>query len=257
MSLKGQKFSVVLMVDMQPDPGNKTMQVNYENRLKCVRSCSLKLLTYFSNKVSEDNFQWGFKFFNSVSSSVGDRWGFENFTLRNFELFESRLEEKFETECMKRESLHRSAAKLMTSEYDNTPRSSRLSSGPKSSSLEDDDRSSLLKTGLKEICHDFSWEMSDPNSPTKSTARQRDKRRSGKIDTSSVNLVFVFSHCPHSLEDLRRFAECDGSNLTAVLYSFLPAYILKEFRDRRKIHLSWVDVSSVKPDNFRKVFTYV
>ena len=256
MSVKGQKFSVVLMVDMQPDPGNNTIQANYEHRLRCVRSCSLKLLTYFSNKVTEDNFQWGFKFYNSVSNNMGDRWGFESFTLKNFELFESRLEEKFESECMKRESLHRCAAKLMTSEYDNTPTTSRSQALTRNSNhkhIDDDDRSSKLKIGLKEICQDFSWEIFDPNSPTKAT-RSKDKRRSGKTETSCANLVFVFSPCPHSMEDLRKFADCDGSNLKTVLYSFLPVFLLKEFSDKRKITLSWVDVSTMKSNNFREVF---
>lgn len=249
-----QRCHVVAMVDLRPDSLDKDMEQNFERRLNYVRSCCLKLLTYFSNKVpssTDDSFQWGFKFYNSVTPSKGDRWGFESFTSKTFELFESRLEERFEQECMKRDSIRRSCAKLMTEEYDNTPRA-RLPRGPSKVLCppDDDDRSSQLKTGLKQVCEDFMWEVSDPNSPN-SNKQARNRRRTATAESSSQNILLVFSSCPHSMDDLKRFAECDGKNLNAVLYSFMPDILVKELHVKRKIKLYWIDISSVqeKPDS--------
>ncbi|NXF79201.1 TICRR protein, partial [Sclerurus mexicanus] len=116
-------------------------------------------------------------------------------------------------------------------------------------------RAALTHGGLKETLLDFQWDPPEIASPTKPPRRSRRTRPAGPEPPEAppegfVNAVFLFSPCPHSRRELRRFVS--GSDAPSspgepplaqeLAEKFLPRSV-QELLAEQKITLFWVDTA--------------
>ncbi|NWR31007.1 TICRR protein, partial [Tachuris rubrigastra] len=116
-------------------------------------------------------------------------------------------------------------------------------------------RAALTHSGLKETLLDFQWDRPEIASPAKPPRRSRRTGSAGPEPPEAppegfVNAVFLFSPCPHSRRELRRFVSgsdapfSPGEPPTAqeLAEKLLPKSV-QELLAEQKITLFWVDTA--------------
>ncbi|XP_030353253.1 treslin isoform X2 [Strigops habroptila] len=184
---------------------------------------ALRLLTQLCCRFGLPRLRWAFRFFDSLGGRGGASrgGGFRPPGPRAWVRFEEELAERFGT---------RGPGAVLP--------------GPAS-------RAALTHHGLKETLLDFQWDRPEIASPTKPLRRSR---RTGPAAAEPpegfVNAVFLFSPCPRSRRDLRRFVS--GSDAVAspadppaaqeLAEKLLPRSV-QELIAEQRIALFWVDTA--------------
>ncbi|KAM6257396.1 treslin [Porphyrio hochstetteri] len=190
---------------------------------------AIRLLNHLSCRFGPSRLRWAFRFFDSLGGRGGASrgGGFRQPGPRAWARFEEELAERFGA---------REPAAVLP--------------GPAP-------RAALTHGGLKETLLDFQWDRPEIASPAKPL---RGSRRAGLAageppenqapPEGFVNAVFLFSPCPHSLRELRRFVS--GSDAAP---SPLELPVAQELADKllprsvqeliadQKITLFWVDTA--------------
>ena len=227
MDSEQSRYQLVFLVDE-----NSKDRTNYrvDRYVNTVRSTVLKLLTHFSNVVREDvkQLQWSYKFYESHSSKGRpiQKYVFKEFNHGTFEEFENDLELRIQQPrpgdigwtC------YQSAVQQSQDPMEGDP-------------LEN------LTTALREITFEYPWDRPDILSPVKPVRRAKAKHKrpsfsQGHDDTGKHNLLFLFTPCPKSTSDLKRFADCDDSG--GLLKSILPKHLYLHFCHQNKIRMFWM-----------------
>jgi hypothetical protein len=233
MSFEEDVIQIAFMVDLQ------SYKKNQENELACqkvanqIRLSALKLLTHFCRafshtKTSSQNLRWGYTFYNSCSlASPNVRSDFKEFNLKNFDIFESDIEDKLENERMMEEGSVAKGGRCC---------------------------SEATKYGLMDLSNDFPWGRPEIMSPVRPSQKKKFQPQKQKAWT---NISFVFTHCPHSEEDVtdfmygpvgKRTDEEDTSTVTAkhILNKITTPPLLQAICDSKRIRIFLVDLT----DNF-------
>ncbi|KAM8997192.1 treslin [Ara ararauna] len=187
---------------------------------------ALRLLTQLCCRFGLPRLRWAFRFFDSLGGRGGASrgGGFRPPDPRAWARFEEELAERFGARGL-----------------------GAVLPGPAS-------RAALTHHGLKETLLDFQWDRPEIASPTKPLRRSR---RTGPEPPEScappegfVNAVFLFSPCPRSRRDLRRFVS--GSDAAAspadppaaqeLAEKLLPKSV-QELIAEQRIALFWVDTA--------------
>ena len=182
-----------------------------------VRLSTLKLLTYFANKDDTrcgwDKIKWGYKFYNKKTNSM--RHNFRDLNHKTFEQYEKDL-----CDCFKN---------VQSKEIND--RSASCHHGGVN----------ILGRVCRELLHDFQWDRPDISSPVR-----KPRRSLVEEETGPINVVFMFSKCPRSKEDLESYL--GGSELnenpSVFLHKFMPHQLYRQFYENTKIRLFWVDTGS-------------
>ncbi|XP_064619989.1 treslin-like [Lineus longissimus] len=231
MSFDGDVFQIAFMVDLQSYKRNKENELACQQVANQIRLSALKLLTHFcqvfsQTKTSSHNLRWGYTFYNSCSlASPNVRSDFKEFNLKNFDVFESDVEERLENERMMEEG--------------------SISKGVRC-------RSEATKYGLMDLSNDFPWGRPEIMSPVRPS---RHKKAQPKAQ-GWKNISFVFSHCPNTEEDIgsfmygpvgKQFEEdvANSSNIKAkdVLNRITTPPLLREICDGKRIRIFLVDLT--------------
>ncbi|NXG26471.1 TICRR protein, partial [Grallaria varia] len=187
----------------------------------------LRLLTLLGCRFGLARLRWAFRFFDSLGGRGGASrgGGFRPPGPGAWERFEEELAERFGA---------RGASATLP--------------GPAP-------RAALTHSGLKETLLDFQWDRPEIASPAKPPRRSRRTGPAGPQPPEAppegfVNAVFVFSPCPHSRRELRRFVS--GSDAPSspgepplaqeLAEKFLPRSV-RELLAEQKITLFWVDTA--------------
>ncbi|XP_033922317.1 treslin isoform X2 [Melopsittacus undulatus] len=190
---------------------------------------ALRLLTQLCSRFGLPRLRWAFRFFDSLGGRGGASrgGGFRPPGPRAWARFEEELAERF-------------GARGVGSGLP----------GPAS-------RAALTHHGLKETLLDFQWDRPEIASPTKPLRRSRrtgpaaaEPPESRAPPEGFVNAVFLFSPCPRSRRDLRRFVS--GSHAAAspadppaaqeLAEKLLPKSV-QELIAEQRIALFWVDTA--------------
>ncbi|NXG09925.1 TICRR protein, partial [Sakesphorus luctuosus] len=199
----------------------------------------LRLLTLLGCRFGLARLRWAFRFFDSLSGRGGASrgGGFRPPGPRAWERFEEELTERFGAR------------------------------GPSTALPGPAPRAALTHSGLKETLLDFQWDHPEIASPAKPPRRSRRTGPAGPeppeaLSEGFVNAVFLFSPCPHSRRELRRFVS--GSDAPSspgelplaqeLSEKFLPKSV-QELLAEQKITLFWVDTAertqlNEAPDHF-------
>ncbi|XP_056202912.1 treslin [Falco biarmicus] len=190
---------------------------------------ALRLLNYLGCRFGLPRLRWAFRFFDSLGGRGRASWG------GGFRPPGPGAWARFEEELGERFGARRPAAVLP---------------GPAP-------RAALTHQGLKETLLDFQWDRPEIASPTKPLRRsRRTELAAGEPPESQapsegfVNAVFLFSPCPHSRRELRRFvsgsdAPSSPGEPTAaqeLVEKLLPRSV-RELIAEQKITLFWVDTA--------------
>ncbi|XP_006258142.3 treslin isoform X1 [Alligator mississippiensis] len=211
--------NVVLLLDTASPAPKQQLQLG-----------SLRILNYLGCKFGLAKVRWGFKFFDSLgsrgrASRVGD---FRELGPRSWEDFEEELETRFGMQSCK----------------------SHLP-GPVPRAL-------ITQTVLKETLLDYQWDRPEITSPTKPVLRSQKSKllvapdeplESHMPSEGFVNLIFLFSPCPHSQRELLQFVSgnevrscCELPTPQEVAEKLLPRRV-REMITGQKIALYWVDTA--------------
>jgi len=235
MSTNSSKIVFLIDQCLKIDNGEKIHSP--EHVINIVRICVLKILSYFSNdrnpaaSAAETNracrLEWDVTYFRGESRRFRDKPRFREFTLKDFEAFETDLE-----------------TRLFPTLY-----SAVSSAVDESQHVFEDGESDVLdslKRALRSLAHDYSWDRPDILSPVKlSRARctlsdRRKFLRTAPVEStdSKQNFAFVVAKCPRDADDL----DISVLDSSAVLRSFLPFDLRQQFVDSLGIRLFWVDI---------------
>lgn len=238
-------YQLVFLVDLSTGIPEGEDDSKSERVLSSIRVSCLKLLTYFASKHNNRGFKedfklrWGFKFYNSVSLTLQvEKYNFHEFTLNSYQEFEKELEKRFECERLKSHGLVKVEGHSVNDHKVEGP------------VRDDADAVDNLQKCLKELLHDFQWDRPDVTSPTRFSQPLRGRGKLRKSLTYSephlCNFVFLFSPCPHSLNDVNQFISSDHptSSESHVLGSFMPSTLQRHFYEQFKIGMYWVDVGA-------------
>ncbi|XP_065544559.1 treslin isoform X2 [Lathamus discolor] len=191
-------------------------------RLRLQRG-ALRLLTQLCCRFGLPRLRWAFRFFDSLGGRGGASRG------GGFRPPDPRAWARFEEELAERVGARGLGAVLP---------------GPAS-------RAALTHHGLKETLLDFQWDRPEIASPTKPLRRSR---RTGPAAAEPpegfVNAVFLFSPCPRSRRDLRRFVSGSDAAASAadppaaqeLAEKLLPKSV-QELIAEQRIALFWVDTA--------------
>ncbi|KAM9374986.1 treslin [Phaethornis superciliosus] len=190
---------------------------------------ALRLLNHLGCRFGLPRLRWAFRFFDSLGVRGGARrgGGFHPPGPRAWARFEEELAERFGS---------RGPAAILP--------------GPAP-------RAALTHNGLKETLLDFQWDRPEIASPAKPLRRSRRTGPAGCEPPESqappegfVNALFLFSPCPHSRRDLRRFVS--GGDVPSsprqppraqeLAEKLLPRSV-RELLAEQKISLFWVDTA--------------
>ncbi|XP_062486446.1 treslin isoform X3 [Pezoporus occidentalis] len=190
---------------------------------------ALRLLTQLCCRFGLPRLRWAFRFFDSLGGRGGASrgGGFRPPDPRAWARFEEELAERFGARGL-----------------------GAVLPGPAS-------RAALTHHGLKETLLDFQWDRPEIASPTKPLRRSRrtgpaaaEPAESSAPPEGFVNAVFLFSPCPRSRRDLRRFVS--GSDAAAspadppaaqeLAEKLLPKSV-QELIAEQRIALFWVDTT--------------
>ena len=242
MAESASSFQVVFMVDVDSYCKTEDSEASTQKIVNEIGLCAIKILVNFhhlstrrsfvsssssssigpnSDSIGSHSFLWGYKFYNSLSQQI-DRSSFKECSLKNFESFHEEVEQRLEYEKLRLDVSHLKTNSL---------------SGAQS-----------LARGLTELVHDFQWDRPDISSPVR--PRSRDGRRSTGKDPNGPhhkNIVFIFSACPHSLEDMKLFIHGhDSSKRTPrkgkdIIKSLLSPSLQQQLCETAKISVHWID----------------
>jgi len=226
---------IVFLIDQCLKNGDRKSLGSVDGLINIVRLCILKILTYFdsdrhissspgkSNHAGKRCLEWDVAYFRGTSGRFKDKPRFQEFTLKNFEAFETELETRFR--------LRRIAVE------DNE-------------TLDDGESDVLdsLKHALRTLIQDYTWDRPDIMSPVKlsrsmysqSCRKKFHKPYPIELEDVKQNFAFVVAECPRDAED------CDISvvDSSALLRSFLPNDFRQQFVDRLGIRLFWIDIGN-------------
>ncbi|NXD61525.1 TICRR protein, partial [Eolophus roseicapillus] len=189
----------------------------------------LRLLTQLCCRFGLPRLRWAFRFFDSLGGRGGASRG------GGFRPPDPRAWARFEEELAERFGARGPGAVLP---------------GPAS-------RAALTHHGLKETLLDFQWDRPEIASPTKPLRRSRrtgpaaaEPPESHAPPEGFVNAVFLFSPCPRSRRDLRRFVSgsdsaaspADPSAAQELAEKLLPKS-MQELIAEQRIALFWVDTA--------------
>lgn len=245
MDANNDMFRVVFVIDESLwAKGNAgDMKVNNGN---LVRSCILKILTYFSapkhsNAVDDQctaakpRLEWGTKFFNSGKScrTVRDKPQFREFTLEIFEDFENEVEA-------------RSNPRSFLAEV-------KATAAVGSDEPVDTDIFDAVKVALRSVIHDFPWDKPDISSPVKivhslpvgkkaevSSTRRTDLAYQEELKNCGRNFVFVISESPQAVDDY------GSSTVEEILKTILPLDVRRQLVSNLGIKLFWIGIENYR-----------
>ncbi|NWU81307.1 TICRR protein, partial [Onychorhynchus coronatus] len=183
----------------------------------------LRLLTLLGCRFGLARLRWAFRFFDSLGGRGGASrgGGFRPPGPRAWERFEEELAERLRAR------------------------------GPSAALPGPAPRAALTHSGLKETLLDFQWDRPEIASPAKPVRRSR---RTGPAvpepPEGFVNAVFLFSPCPHSRRELRRFVSgsdapsspAEPPTAQELAEKLLPKSV-QELLAEQKITLFWVDTA--------------
>lgn len=224
--------NIIFLVDSESMPYNCTDTLFSEN-VKVIRLCVLKLLTYFSNNNKAYDFRWGHKLFSSASgystSLLKIRAQLVDFSLESYEEFEDIL-------SLKLDRLRKTLSLEIKSSTTTNQEETKFIS-----------RSKLVGTALRELLHEYDWNVPQILSPVK-TSRKNTNGQNNTQESFDENFVFLFGNCPSNIGELEAFTGIRRSNDShccndKILRSFLPPALLNQFLHKTKIRLFWIDTS--------------
>lgn len=258
MAFSKDSYQVVFLVDIGVGVTESDEEPVVEQKLNKVRLSALKILTFLDSSLPDckksSNLKWGFKFFNfqKFKSNI-ERYEFKEFSLRNFENFESLLEAKNFNERQKGNESHRTneSRSLLSTTSGSSTCGHKSVSGP----------ITHLTNALKEIIADYQWDSLDITSPIRPVKRRQavPQRRSIDNEPKKFNYVFVIGPCPQTLNEWNTFAfitkengglkDPDGSAIdgclpcepTAFREFVLPPVVHRLFSNEKQIKLFWLD----------------
>jgi len=235
-------FKIVFLIDQCWKNDDRKKLRSIDGLVNIVRVCVLKILTYFdtdrstssspgkSKRPCENRLEWDVAYFRGASRRFRDKPRFREFTLKHFEAFETELETRLQG---------RKAAL-----DDPVPQNESVHG------LDDVENDVLdsLKHALRALVHDYSWDRPDIMSPVKlsrsecTQSYRRKFRKTCPAESEDVtkNFAFVVAECP---QDAEEFDVCVLES-SAVLRSFLPADLQRQFVDRLGIRLFWIDIGT-------------
>ena len=243
MTTKDDRYQIVFLIDLSTAVPKNEADSSSDQIAPCIRTSTLKLLTYFSNKVPDvlrlKSLRWGFKFCNSVSMRF-QKYDFLDFTIDNFEEFESKVDDALESERLKTHGLVKERKAVDDAPHD------VAGTGGWAAGDDETDAVDNLKHTLREVLHDFQWDRPDISSPIRHVSRRHARgRKNDNDEPRQHNMVFFFSRCPRGRRSLCTFAGV-GENATRhdVLSAFMPNTLYRQFYESSKIKLYWVDVGA-------------
>ncbi|KAJ7396852.1 TOPBP1 interacting checkpoint and replication regulator [Pitangus sulphuratus] len=188
---------------------------------------ALRLLTLLGCRLGLARLRWAFRFFDSLGGRGGASrgGGFRPPGPRAWERFEEELAERLRAR------------------------------GPSAALPGPAPRAALTHSGLKETLLDFQWDRPEIASPAKPPRRSRRTGPAGPEPPEAspegfVNAVFLFSPCPHSRRELRRFVSGSDApsspgeppTVQELAEKLLPRSV-QELLAEQKITLFWVDTA--------------
>ncbi len=256
MAYSKDSYQVVFLVDIRVGVADAEDDPVVEQKLNKVRLSALKVLTFLESTLPDSkvtsNLKWGFKFFNfhKFKSSI-ERYEFKEFSLRNFENFESLLETKNFNERQKVHESCQTRSDLSTTSGSSKSSSKGVEEGP----------IVHLTNALKEIVADYQWDSLDITSPVRPAKRRQTapQRRSIDNEPTQYNYVFVIGSCPRTLEEWNNFAfiskengglkDAGGKAISGCLPCesskfgefVLPPVVYRLFSNEKRIKLFWLD----------------
>lgn len=231
MHTQPQNIQVVFLIDVNRNINGTGGENDVQETTNRIKLSTFRLLDKLSAEVSlfsvsknskSKPLKWGYKFFSSSShNSKIEQHNLKDFKLRYFEEFENEVERRFEEDFKRQLEAARKNVQ--------TPLKSTSSS--------------CLMKALTEILYDFQWEMPDLMSPVK--GRKRMKNAKGKDLSRSRNYVFLFSDCPKTQLNLRKFAGKKVIDDSVLLDSVMPPSLFHKFSYSHGLRLFWIDTSIV------------
>ncbi|XP_050165446.1 treslin [Myiozetetes cayanensis] len=188
---------------------------------------ALRLLTLLGCRLGLARLRWAFRFFDSLGGRGGASrgGGFRPPGPRAWERFEEELAERLRAR------------------------------GPSAALPGPAPRAALTHSGLKETLLDFQWDRPEIASPAKPPRRSHRTGPAGPEPPEAspegfVNAVFLFSPCPHSRRELRRFVSGSDApsspgeppTVQELAEKLLPRSV-QELLAEQKITLFWVDTA--------------
>jgi len=232
-----KSYKIVFLIDHSLKNDDRKSLRSIDDLINIVRVCVLKILTYFgseryltgSGKSSQFcNLEWDVTYFRCTSRRFRDKPRFREFTLKDFEAFETELETRFQIlKATIEGSLQQNDSVCGVNDVES-------------------DVLDALKHALRALVHDYSWDRPDMMSPVKvsrsNTTDRRKLRRTCPNESADVkqNFAFVVAECPRNAADL----DIITPDSSAVLQLFLPNDFRRQFVDSSGIRLFWIDVGS-------------
>lgn len=233
----------VVLIDEQTFVRNNK-DVDSECGTHPVRLSLLQLLCYLrqNEEKSSDNFQWGYKLFNSEGPELQamEKQPFSRFDLQSFQLFEEKL--------IAKSSRINASIRANQNNQKTDPDPKRIKN--------------VLKQALSQVCTDFNWNIPDVSSPVSLMRRRRCSpglknliKKQENFSKSSYNYVFVISPLEnYSLKNLKKIE-------TNIFQILTPKTLYNMLTRDSNIELFWLDhnvsenclkVRSVKKLNFNR-----
>jgi len=225
-------FKIVFLIDQCLKNDDRKTFRSIDDLINVMRVSVLKILTYFGSyrdKTGTGSLEWDVTYFRGTSGRFRDKPRFREFTLKHYEAFETELDTRFQ---------------VLKAAIEDSVRQNETLDDVESDVLDS------LKHALRSLVHDYSWDRPDIMSPVKlsrSVCTQSDRRKFRKpcpveSEDARRNFAFVVAECPRDAEDL----DIGVLDSSAVLRSFLPNDLRRQFVDGLGIRLFWVDVSSAE-----------
>ena len=225
-------YQIVFLIDL-----NITELRHYDDSsLTCVfesiKLSVIKILTHFGYKLNDNlkttNISWGYTLFNQlppikkrIKSTLID------YSLNQIKTFENDLRNAFNEEQQKWASV-----------LDNSLNCEVHDEGFS------EDGAILLERALTDVLSDFQWDRPDISSPLRPLRRdgKAQQHNYNKTEMLTKNYVMLLSRCPHSKKELRTFLDSKDLGSNAVLESFMPSSLHRQFYQETRIHLFWLDL---------------
>ena len=246
------RYQIVFLVDLSAGVPVDDTDVSADQIAPCICLSALRILTHLTSQVPDTangraHVKWGFKFYNSVSRHL-QKYKFHEFTAKDFEEFETRVDTVVESEKTKAHGLvkDRFMRNVSFGESENSADHATNHHVPHEEYTDPVDR---LQNALRDLVTDFQWDRPDISSPVRSAPRRSNfGRKRSFIDDQEPrqqNLTFLFSRCPHSPSRIASFAGvAEDADPQDILSSFLPTSLYRQFYESAKIRLFWVDLNA-------------
>ncbi|CAH1797286.1 unnamed protein product [Owenia fusiformis] len=224
---------LLLLIDVRGGRQATSGKFPHERAANLISLSTLKLLTYFSHKNQQNNFdtlKWAYKFFNSSTEEFLQKQNFSQFTTKLYEDFEISVESRIQNEH-----------EHLLIEQERAKMAMPTSAEEVMSSLV----VRQLEDQLKQIPTEFEWNRPSITSPVKSLLCK------GKVKATDHdnNIVVIFTTCPHSLHQLQLFLgyeekeDFDATSSDLIIDSIILPKIARELNGVR-VKLLYVDMSA-------------